>query len=71
VHRAVTDRNLAGMTTLRPSAPPHRILLGPGPSECAPEVLAALARPTLGHLDPLFLALMDDVRAGLRAAFRT
>ncbi|HEX6883055.1 MAG TPA: alanine--glyoxylate aminotransferase family protein [Planctomycetota bacterium] len=59
------------MTTLRPSAPPHRILLGPGPSECAPEVLAALARPTLGHLDPLFVALMDEVRTGLRAAYRT
>jgi alanine-glyoxylate transaminase/serine-glyoxylate transaminase/serine-pyruvate transaminase len=59
------------MTTLRPHAPPARILLGPGPSECAPEVLAALTRPTLGHLDPLFLACMDEVRAGLRAAFRT
>jgi alanine-glyoxylate transaminase/serine-glyoxylate transaminase/serine-pyruvate transaminase len=59
------------MNPLRPNAPPARILLGPGPSECAPEVLAALGRPTLGHLDPLFLALMDEVRAGLRAAYRT
>lgn len=59
------------MNPLRPNAPPARVLLGPGPSECAPEVLAALARPTLGHLDPLFLALMDEVRAGLRAAYRT
>jgi alanine-glyoxylate transaminase/serine-glyoxylate transaminase/serine-pyruvate transaminase len=59
------------MTHLRPHAPPVRTLLGPGPSECAPEVLAALTRPTLGHLDPLFLALMDEVRAGLRAAYRT
>jgi alanine-glyoxylate transaminase/serine-glyoxylate transaminase/serine-pyruvate transaminase len=59
------------MTTLRPNSPPVRTLLGPGPSECAPEVLAALARPTLGHLDPLFLALMDEVRSALRTAFRT
>jgi alanine-glyoxylate transaminase / serine-glyoxylate transaminase / serine-pyruvate transaminase len=59
------------MTSLRRSAPPVRTLLGPGPSECAPEVLAALTRPTLGHLDPLFLALMDEVRVGLRAAYRT
>src|SRR5262245_59823712 len=59
------------MNPLRPSTPPERILLGPGPSACAPEVLAALARPTLGHLDPLFLALMDEVRTGLRAAYRT
>jgi len=59
------------MDSLRPNAPPLRVLLGPGPSECAPEVLAALTRPTLGHLDPLFLALMDEVRAGLRELFRT
>ena len=58
-------------TTLRPHAPPTRTLLGPGPSECAPEVLAAMTRPTLGHLDPLFVALMDEVRSGLRAAYRT
>ncbi len=59
------------MDRLWPHLPPQRILLGPGPSECAPEVLAALTRPTLGHLDPLFLALMDEVKALLRAAFRT
>lgn len=59
------------MTSLRVSSPPVRTLLGPGPSECAPEVLAALTRPTLGHLDPLFVALMDEVRAGLRAVYRT
>jgi alanine-glyoxylate transaminase/serine-glyoxylate transaminase/serine-pyruvate transaminase len=59
------------MNPLRPNAPPARILLGPGPSECAPEVLAALTRPTLGHLDPLFLELMDEVRAGLRELYRT
>lgn len=54
-----------------PFAPPSRLLLGPGPSEVAPEVLAALARPTIGHLDPAFLGLMDEVRAMLRAAFET
>lgn len=59
------------MNPLRANSPPARILLGPGPSECAPEVLAALTRPTLGHLDPLFLALMDEVRAGLRELYRT
>lgn len=65
------ERTLAPMNPLRANFPPARILLGPGPSECAPEVLAALTRPTLGHLDPLFLALMDEVRAGLRALYRT
>lgn len=50
---------------------PHRLLLGPGPSPVAPRVLAALAQPTLGHLDPLFLALMDEVRDRLRLLFGT
>jgi alanine-glyoxylate transaminase / serine-glyoxylate transaminase / serine-pyruvate transaminase len=50
---------------------PHRLLLGPGPSPVPPRVLAALAQPTIGHLDPAFLALMDEVRARLRAVFGT
>lgn len=56
---------------LRPHAPPVRVLLGPGPSECAPEVQLALARPTLGHLDPEFLRLMDEIRGALRALVGT
>ena len=51
--------------------PPQRVLLGPGPSETAPSVLRALAMPTLGHLDPAFLKVMDEVRAMLREVFRT
>ncbi|TAJ13336.1 MAG: alanine--glyoxylate aminotransferase family protein [Planctomycetota bacterium] len=50
--------------------PPDRLLLGPGPSPTAPSVLLALARPTLGHLDPWLLARMDEIRAGLREVFR-
>ena len=50
---------------------PQRILLGPGPSDVPPRVLSALARPTIGHLDPVFLQLMDDIRGGLREVFRT
>ncbi len=50
---------------------PERILLGPGPSDVPPSVLLAMARPTIGHLDPAFLALMDRVRARLKAVFRT
>lgn len=50
--------------------PPARVLLGPGPSEVSPRVLAASARPTLGHLDPAFLRLMDETRAGLQRLFR-
>jgi alanine-glyoxylate transaminase/serine-glyoxylate transaminase/serine-pyruvate transaminase len=50
---------------------PTRLLLGPGPSPVPPRVLTALAHPTIGHLDPGFLALMDEVRDRLRAVFGT
>jgi len=50
---------------------PERLLLGPGPSDVSAEVRAALARPLVGHLDPSFLALLDDVQAKLRAVFKT
>ena len=45
--------------------------MGPGPSDVPHRVLEALARPTLGHLDPVFLALMDRLRDQLRQIFRT
>jgi alanine-glyoxylate transaminase/serine-glyoxylate transaminase/serine-pyruvate transaminase len=48
-----------------------RLLLGPGPSPVAPRVLGAMSHATLGHLDPQFLALMDDVNARLRGVFGT
>ena len=51
--------------------PPRRVLLGPGPSDVAASVSAALAKPTVGHLDPYFLGVMDEVRAMLRRVFGT
>ncbi|MEN3159139.1 alanine--glyoxylate aminotransferase family protein [Alkalimonas sp. NCh-2] len=51
--------------------PPRRILMGPGPSDVYPEVLAAQARPTVGHLDPLFIGMMDELRSLLQYAFQT
>ena len=45
--------------------------MGPGPSDVHPRVLAALARPTVGHLDPAFIGLMDDLQRLLQYAFRT
>src|SRR5690606_4454121 len=53
------------------SHPPHRLLLGPGPSNIAPRVLDALARPLLGHLDPAFLEIADEVQVRLRRLFGT
>lgn len=51
--------------------PPDRLLLGPGPSDVSSRVLQALARPTIGHLDPAFVGMMDELKALLRRAFRT
>ena len=48
----------------------ERFLFGPGPSLVTPRVMRALAAPVLGHLDPHFLAIMDDVRARLARVFR-
>src|ERR1044071_2122231 len=52
-------------------APPKRVLLGPGPSPVDERVLAAMAAPVLGHLDPLFLRCMDDIQELLRYVFET
>ncbi len=56
---------------VRPLDPPERMLLGPGPSDVSPAVLQAMARPTIGHLDPAFLQLMDELRGMLRQLFGT
>ena len=51
--------------------PPVRTLMGPGPSDVHPRVLAALSRPTIGHLDPKFVEMMDEVKVLLQYAFQT
>ncbi len=51
--------------------PPRRTLMGPGPSDVSARVLGALSRPTIGHLDPLFLQLMDEIKTLLQYAFQT
>ncbi len=51
--------------------PPARTLMGPGPSDVSPRVLEAMARPTIGHLDPAFQTLMDEIKDLLRYAFKT
>ncbi|HVX63656.1 MAG TPA: alanine--glyoxylate aminotransferase family protein [Pirellulales bacterium] len=60
------------MTNLAPPLnPPVRVLLGPGPSEIHPRVLQAMAASTVGHLDPYYLQLMNDMQQMLRATFQT
>ena len=51
--------------------PPVRTLMGPGPSDVSPRVLAAMARPTIGHLDPEFIRMMDEVKEMLKNLFKT
>jgi alanine-glyoxylate transaminase/serine-glyoxylate transaminase/serine-pyruvate transaminase len=59
------------MPARAPLNPPERILMGPGPSAVTSDVLRALAAPTLGHLDPEYLRIMDETRQMLREVFRT
>jgi len=51
--------------------PQKRTLMGPGPSDVSQRILDAMARPTLGHLDPDFQQMMEEVKAGLKELFKT
>lgn len=51
--------------------PPVRTLMGPGPSDVNPRVLEAMGRRTIGHLDPSFIELMDEIKSLLQFAFKT
>lgn len=56
---------------MRSFLPPQRILMGPGPSDVPSRVLLAMARPTIGHLDPAFILFMDALKDLLRKTFLT
>jgi len=56
---------------MKPRNPKHKLLLGPGPSNPDPRVLRAMSEPTLGHLDPDFVAIMDETTELLRYVFGT
>lgn len=51
--------------------PPQRTLLGPGPSEINPRVMAAMGLPTIGYLDPVFVEMMEELKSLLRYAYQT
>ncbi len=57
--------------TIRSFHPQVRTLMGPGPADVHPRILEALSRPTIGHLDPQFVAMMEELKELLRYAFRT
>ena len=52
-------------------SPTPRTLMGPGPSDVHPRILTAMARPTIGHLDPEFIRLMDEIKLMLQEVFQT
>ncbi|PCH61559.1 MAG: alanine--glyoxylate aminotransferase [SAR86 cluster bacterium] len=56
---------------IKPFHPPLRTLMGPGPSDVSARVLEALSRPTIGHMDPEFIKLMDEIKDLLQYAFQT
>ena len=56
---------------IRSFHPPQRTLMGPGPSDVSPRVLEALSRPTIGHLDPVFVGMMGELKTLLHYAFQT
>ncbi|WP_422459478.1 pyridoxal-phosphate-dependent aminotransferase family protein [Endozoicomonas sp. ALB115] len=57
--------------TIAPFHPPKRTLMGPGPSDVHPRITEALARPTIGHLDPEFIRMMDELKSLIQYAFKT
>ncbi|MFT4632468.1 MAG: alanine-glyoxylate transaminase/serine-glyoxylate transaminase/serine-pyruvate transaminase [Candidatus Pseudothioglobus sp.] len=57
--------------TYQSFVPTVRTLMGPGPSDVNPRILTAMARPTIGHLDPEFIRLMDEIKVMLQYAFQT
>src|SRR5437867_8016278 len=59
------------MQTFAAFEPPPRLLMGPGPSNVAPSVLQAMSRPLVGHLDPTFVKMMEEIKAMLRSVFLT
>jgi alanine-glyoxylate transaminase / serine-glyoxylate transaminase / serine-pyruvate transaminase len=71
----MSDRFKNELTTeikkMKSFSPPNRLLMGPGPSDVHPRILSAMARQTIGHLDPAFIEMMDETKQMLQYAFMT
>ena len=67
---AVTERD-SDAPDVGELTPPDRTLMGPGPSDVHPRVLNAMSTPLVGHLDPSFVEIMNEVQELLRYTFRT
>ncbi len=66
-----TNRNFNLSTMIKELNPATRVLMGPGPSDVHPRVLKAMATPLIGHLDPQFIQIMDEVKDMTRQLFQT
>lgn len=67
----ITQQNTAGAGEEISVHPPQRLLFGPGPTQVHPRVYAAMAQPIVGHLDPYFFEISQDIQRGLRRVFGT
>lgn len=70
----LTDYDLTAIPTPPPFGqlnPPYRLLCGPGPGNAHPRVHAAMALPEIGHLDPAFISMMEDIKTMLRYTWQT
>jgi len=70
-NRSGPNVSSAPKSLMKPLDLPHKLLMGPGPSNCPPRVLAAGALPMIGHLHPEFIKIMDEVKEGIQYAFQT
>ena len=67
----IVHEQIPASTTLSPLQPPKRYLFGPGPTMVHPRVYEALSKPIVGHLDPYFFQVMNDVQDLLKPVFGT
>jgi alanine-glyoxylate transaminase / serine-glyoxylate transaminase / serine-pyruvate transaminase len=68
---STTDQQVPALNSLSPLEPPRRYLFGPGPSMVHPRVYEALSKPIVGHLDPYFIQVMEDVQKLLKPVYGT
>ena len=67
----MTLKHLAPTKKIHSFHPPQRTLMGPGPSEINPRVMAAMSLPAIGYLDPVFVEMMEELKSLLRYAYQT
>ena len=67
----MTLKHLAPTKKIHSFHPPQRTLLGPGPSEINPRVMAAMSLPAIGYLDPVFVDMMEELKSLLRYVYQT